>query len=418
MPEPDTQPWTDKYRPETLSDIQGNTAAVDRLKDWLTAFPEDRQPRLLLGPAGVGKTSAIEVLADYADYDLLEFNTSDFRSSEAVEEMATTIRNTSADGERTVILLDEADSWHHATHKQPLYDALERPANPVFITANDKYDTPSGIVRNCEIEKFRLQKRSIKAKLKKIRDAEGLDISDEMLDSLADRPDLRSAINDLQVYAELGDVPDDDREFEISEWDMVDNLLTGTPERGQHDPSWALLWLDECTRREYRGIELAMAYEALSRADELLGRAQDRGYRHWKYAGALVDAVAHLRRTEPYYDDEVGRDVKSFPSWLQMSEPSATDESRPEAVLYRELTDYEDGLGDLHESFVEFRHQTLPILQDLEQEEKYELILTHRLSPLAMEALGVQESQYEGWLEEESPERGEWGGTTQDASAW
>lgn len=420
MTDPSDQQWTDRYRPTSFNQIQGNTAAINRLKDWAEKFPADTSPRLLVGSPGTGKSVTVEVIADWLDLQMVELNASSARKKRDIKRMAGTIANRSADGERKVILLDEADSWHHASNKKPLYDALDDPDNLVFITANDEWETPSGIVTRSDKETFRLQTRSIKAKLKDIRDAEGLDLADDDLDPFAERNDLRSAINDLQSFAEADVVPDDARvmEDEDSGWDLVDRMLMGTPDRGPHDPRWAMLWLDENARRTYRGLELAYAYDALSRADTLLARAQSRGYRHWRYAGAVVDSVARLRRSEPYYDDEISRKKKEFPSWLQGEKVPRADRESSEASLYRQLDNYETGEPGLGCSFADFKARVLPRLEALDREDKYQLILEKRLDPEAYDALGVQKTEYEGWLEAENPQQGEWGGTTESASAW
>lgn len=410
-------PWTEKYRPTTFSDLQGNNAAIDRLKDFASSFPADRTPQLLVGDPGVGKSTAVEVIAGWLDLQAVELNASSARRKRDVERMAQQIRGLGADGELRVILLDEVDSWHHATNLQPLYDALDDPSNPVFLTANDKWDVPDGIVRRSNQESFTLQRRSIRAKLKKIAEAEDLDLDDAVLERLSDRSNLRSAINDLQIYARLDDVPDDARESGIDEMTMIDRVLTGTPDRGGHDPSWALLWLDENVRREYRGLELAYAYEALSLADVALGRAREKGYYHWKYAGRLVEAVARLRRTEPYYDDEISWKKKEFPQWLKASEEKATDGSS-EATLYRELSHYEAGWYGIGASYREFRTAVLPVLRDLDEEERFDLILQHGLSEETFDALGVTAAAYESWLEVQAPAQGEWGGATQAADQW
>lgn len=410
MTDHDHQHWVRKHRPERPDDVQGNTSAIDRLKDWAESFPDDRTPRLLIGDPGTGKTTTVEAIANWLDLQMVEINASSARRKADVAEMASTIGNRSVDGDRRVVLLDEVDSWSSRTDLTPLYDALEAPSNLVFATANDKYDTPSGLVRRCETETFRLGKRSRKARLKKIRDAEDLDLADDTLDALADRPDLRSAINDLQVYGAADDAPDDVREWDTNEWDMVDKMLTGVPARGQHRPGEAIMWLDENIRKDWRGLELAWGYEALSRADVAL--MQDH-----EIAGAIVDTLAELRLTEPYYGEGegIGR-KKEFPGWFQASKPKAT-RSKPEACLYRDLSNYESGEPGLSASYVEFRERVLPQLRGLSTEQKCELALGERLSDDAMEGLDLQPSTYEDWLEHREPEEGD-PLHVGDASAW
>lgn len=410
------QPWTSKYRPTDFDSIQGNNAAIDRLKDWAKNFPEDTTPRLLAGPPGTGKTTVVEVIADWLNLQLLEINASSARKKADVEEMASVIGNYSADGERRVILLDELDSWHSATDKSPLYDALDDPPNLVFGTCNDEWETPDGITRRCETEDMKLGVRSRKAKLRDIAEAENLDLDSAVIDRLAERPDLRSAINDLQIYGPVfGEAPEDARQWDMDEWDMVDALLTGTPDLGGDRPrdgirpGEAVMWLDENIKHEYRGLELVWAYEALSRADVAL--MQDA-----EIAQEMVKAVAKLRLTEPYYDDNIGR-KKSFPEWFRHSKPTATD-SNAEARLYRAMSNYEDGSMGITQSYSRFREVVLPYLQDLPKDERCRIALTYRLDPGEFDALDLTEADYEGWIEVEDPEVGDGLSRTEDASAW
>jgi replication factor C large subunit len=402
--------WVDKHRPTTLKELQGNNKAIGRLKDWLNGFPEDTEPQLLEGAPGTGKTSTVEVLADYAGYDMVELNASSARKSDDIEDMAKTVQGSPIDAEYRIVLLDEVDSWHHGANLKPLYDALDDPNNPVFLTCNDKWETPSALVSRCNVEEFRLQKRSRRSKLKKIRDAEGLDLPDDVLDALSERPDLRSAINDLQMWA-TADPEDieDQRRWNMSEWDMVDAMMTGTAERGQHRPGEALMWLDENLSKDWRGLELAWGHEALSRCDVAIMRDK-------RAAEAIIDTLPALRLTEPYNEDGIGRS-KEFPEWFRHSKPDATGGS-DEAHLYRELSNYDSGEPGLLCSFTEFRERVLPQLQALDAEQKHEMILTERLSPDAYAALDITEAQHEAWVEEEAPEEGDGLSRTESASAW
>jgi replication factor C large subunit len=416
----DSRMWADKHRPETFSEIQGNTAAIEGndnnygLKEWATDFPDDRTPRMLVGPPGTGKTVTVEVIADWLDLQMVEINASSARKTADIEDLAATIGGTNIDGERRVILVDEVDSWHWAANKRPLYDALEAPPNLVFLTANDEWEVPSGIRKRVEEVDFKLTKRSRLAKLKKIRDAEGVDIDDAVLDDLAERPDLRSAINDLQVFSVQaidGEVPEDARSWDKSEWDMVDDAMTGTPDLGQHEDDLhsTLIWLDENLGKDWRGLELAWGYEALSMVDQTMMLNTD-------IAKTMAADIAHLRLTEPYYDDHIGR-KKEFPEWFRAKRPKATRES-PAAKLYRALSNFENGEPGLHMGYHRFREIHLPRLKDLSDEEKYRLILQRRLSTEEYEELDVQQREYEAWLEEESPESGEDLARTQPADAW
>lgn len=406
------QPLTDKYAPQSLDEVQGHPTAIDGLKQWANDFPTDPTPRLLYGPPGTGKTTTVHRLAEYLDWPLVEVNTSDAREKDDVAYAARLCRGRSADGTRQVVLLDEVDSWHHSTNLRPLYDALEAPTNLVVLTSNDEYETPDGFTTRCETIKFDLTSRSIKARLKKIRDREDLALSADQIDRLADRPDLRTAINDIPMMLVEDDATDDVRAWDDDEWAMLDRVLTGTPDIGDMTAAEAIPWLDENVVNDYDGLELAWAYEALARADAAITQHGQR------FAEAMVEQVGPLRRSEPYYDDELHYSKKGFPEWFRHSKPKP-DGGSPEAALYQALKD-----GDVFAfsgDYRQFRTQLLPLVREESPEVRCEIALAAGLTPEddgALDALNLQTSQYREWYEVEAPAEGEWGGTTHRADAW
>ncbi len=80
-------PWIEKFRPEFLTDIVGNTEAVERL----TAIAQmGNLPNIILtGPPGIGKTTSIlclarEMLGKNYREAVLELNASDARGIDFV----------------------------------------------------------------------------------------------------------------------------------------------------------------------------------------------------------------------------------------------------------------------------------------------------------------------------------------------
>ncbi|MFB6282561.1 MAG: AAA family ATPase [Halobacteria archaeon] len=360
------------------------------------------EPQLLVGDPGTGKTSTAWIASDELGYPLNQTNVSDARTGDDIERMAKSMSTSPADAEHQLVLLDEVDSWHHAVNKQPLYQELDNPKNPIILTANEKHNIPDGIKNKCNIEKFRLQKRSRRAKIREIAEREDLDLDDQDLETLSERPDLRSAINDLQNWAET-DLPpgQDQREWERSPFEAITDLMKCDGEwTDAFRPPEMVLWADENLSTEWRGLEAGIAYDCLSRADRWLGRAQRRNYRYWKYASALCERLPETRLTEPY-DGYINVD---FPQWFQSREESY-DDSSGEAELFRALKK-ERGYR-MAGSYYEFRQSILPVLCSLNEEERKSLALNYSLSKDAVEALELDVDDFEDWRDMEEPEAGD-----------
>lgn len=394
--------WTQKYRPENWSDLQGNNSHLDDLKEWCRNWTEGDKPQLLVGTQGTGKTSTAYVISEKMDWPLNQINASDERSSEDLKRMARSIQTTPPEADHQLVLIDEVDSQSAQTNKRPLYDALDSPKNPVVITANDEYEVPNGVKSRAEVREFKLQKRSRRAKLREIAKAEGMfeDMSDADLDDLAERPDLRSAIHDMQVWAEQ-DIPpgQGQREIEIGEFEVVDKILRGERASGDMTPPDLVLWLDENIRKEFRGVEAMTAYDTLARADKWLYRAQKEDYRFWKYAGQLAQQTANHRLTEPYD----GWLNKNFPEWFRHKQPNPEGD-KPEARLFRKLKDWDGGSYRFAGGFPYFIHVLLPILNELPRDDRLDMVLHYNLEDDEMEAIGISPERFEKWAQTDVPE--------------
>lgn len=211
--------WTEKYRPQTLGDIVNQRDIVNRLKTFVT---EKNIPHLLLvGPAGVGKTTSILALArdlygpSYRNY-VLELNASDERGINVIRDKVKNYARTAAMASPVsfkIIIMDEADhltgdAQHALRRTMEVYTKTAR----FCLIGNYSERIIDPIQSRCSVFRYgSLDEEDIKDRLTLIAEKENLQIVDEGLDALfqASGGDLRKAINMLQAASANGELVDD-----------------------------------------------------------------------------------------------------------------------------------------------------------------------------------------------------------------
>ncbi|AGN02895.1 replication factor C large subunit [Salinarchaeum sp. Harcht-Bsk1] len=312
--------WTEKYRPSTLTEVRGNDAARDELREWAESWEDHREAAIVHGRPGVGKTSAAHALANDLGWDVMELNASDDRTRDVVERIAGEASKsaTLTGGTRRLVVLDEADNFHgNADYggSRAVTDVVKDANQPIVLVANEFYDMSRGLRNACQEIEFRdVSARSIVPVLRDICRKEGVEFEDAALEAVAERTsgDLRSAINDLQAIAEgrdrltEADVSTGERDGSVGIFDFLDLVIK---EQGAEDalkssydveetPDDLIQWIEDNVPKDYEGAELADAYDHLSNADRWLGRVRaTQNYTYWRYASdAMVAGVAASRR--------------------------------------------------------------------------------------------------------------------------
>jgi len=205
--------WTVKHKPHSLSEVIGNSNAIEKLSKWVKSWEKGvpkKRAAFLYGPPGVGKTVSVEAMANDSGMELVERNASDYRTADAVERFAgLASQYGTLDGRRRLILLDEMDGITGTADRGGVRAAIEvvkEARCPVVLAANDAYDRKFSTLRKyCLLIEFsKPTVLQIASHLKRICRQEGIEADDNVLKFVAERSgrDVRSAVNDLQALAQ------------------------------------------------------------------------------------------------------------------------------------------------------------------------------------------------------------------------
>jgi replication factor C large subunit len=207
------QPWTEKYRPKTSLEVAGNKASVEKVRDWLESWTEEKPKKravLLHGPPGIGKTSLVQSLALERKLDLIEINASDKRNGEILSRIAGLASTQSTlFGRGKLILLDEVDGINLRQDTgaiQTILRIIKETEFPIILTANDPWDPKTRPLREActVIEMKRLGVRDGLPLLRTTLGKEGIVGDEEALRLIIDRDsgDIRSILNDLEMLSQ------------------------------------------------------------------------------------------------------------------------------------------------------------------------------------------------------------------------
>ena len=306
-------PWVEKYRPKNFSEIKGQDLAMAKIKKFLEEFninklTKKRQKAIVLyGPPGTGKTTLAHVIAKETNSEIFELNASDLRNKNKLNEiLRPAIEQQSLTKKNKIILVDEADGISSIDRGglSELIALIDMTTYPMIITANDIWNRKlSPLRKKSELVQLKeIDYRTIKDVLFDILRKENLFVNNNIITSIATRAkgEIRAAINDLQSVSRMKDpsiLEFHEREKEVDIFNALKLVFKGKPSKKtlgifnsvNMSMDEIILWVEENIPAEYSGIELARAYDLLSKVDIFKGRIYKQQYwRFLVYENALL----------------------------------------------------------------------------------------------------------------------------------
>ena len=316
--------WSEKYRPQIISDMVGNEEARAAIIEWFVKWKKGTKPLLLVGPPGIGKTTIAYLVAKQFGYDMIGLNASDVRSKSRINEiLMPVLGNVSVLG-TPMIFVDEVDGIHGRGDyggASALVDILKEPTVPIVLAANndtsDKMKSIKKVVNTIYFK--RIPPRLLRVYLENILKKQSAKLSPGALIKVIDKSkgDIRSMIN-LTQSLETGFNPQTEQSFEsVNVEDGVNAFFKANSVEEARSVLYSMridprekinAFYSSIVTSELDSASLAKYLEIISTADMLFGRIMKT--QNWRLLRYLNDTLIKL-----YQNDDRIRYSKYNLSW-------------------------------------------------------------------------------------------------------
>ena len=141
-----------KYRPQKLDDVVGQSAITKVLKNELKNN-KLRQQYLFVGNTGSGKTTTARILAKAVNGQVFEIDAASHSGVEDIRALIETITIRPMGVDHTVVILDEVHGLSNKAVQTLLLTLEKPPKHVIFILCTTEADkVPDTIKNRCECE--------------------------------------------------------------------------------------------------------------------------------------------------------------------------------------------------------------------------------------------------------------------------
>jgi DNA polymerase-3 subunit gamma/tau len=276
-----------QYRPKSLADVVGQEHITSTL---LHALKQGKLAHayLFTGPRGVGKTSIARIMAheinglpyedDATHLDIIEIDAASNRRIDEIRDLRDKVHTAPTSAKYKVYIIDEVHMLTREAFNALLKTLEEPPAHAVFILATtESHKLPETIVSRTQRFIFRpVSMDKVIAHLRHIADTEGISISDEALELVANHGEgsFRDSISLLdQTRGHDGTVDADVVRslIGVPTTEAIDKLLSAL---ASADAPTLVQTLSELREKGFAAPQVAKHLGQRLRADVLAGNGQ------------------------------------------------------------------------------------------------------------------------------------------------
>jgi replication factor C subunit 1 len=258
------QLWVERYKPRKVCDLVGNAAQINKLSNWLKNWDAKRpvqsvrpgvenstaKAALLSGTAGIGKTSTARLISESLGFKVIEFNASDTRSKNVIDELANGLATSNvlgsvagaSMGSRVVVIMDEVDGMSGGDRggSAALIQMIKRTKLPIICICNDRQDNKvRSLANHCFDLKFLKPTRDeVANRASVILRAEQMNVPPNLILEIAESSgcDMRQVINELQLlHSGCGKARDgkskQQKDLSMGPFEVVKGLFTSSVAR-------------------------------------------------------------------------------------------------------------------------------------------------------------------------------------------
>lgn len=292
-------PWFLKYQLKSYDELI-ITSEIKKIIDFFENF-NAKKGLLLVGQAGSGKTTTLNLFGNKYDYEIFEVNASDSRNKKAIDEtIGDVIKQKSLFGKTKMILVDEVDGISGTKDRggvAEIIKLLKVCKYPMVFTANDKEsDKIKALKKVCITIDFENHSKELLQEIaNKLLSKEKVEYKKEELEEfieIRNTIDIRGFINDLQASV-IDNKFQPSTDMEIRDYKKKIELLLEKVYFSYPEDSYRsgfnsdiklddlFLYLEENTPNAYAKNALILAFNEISKADVFRGRIMK--WQYWRF---------------------------------------------------------------------------------------------------------------------------------------